>query len=48
MSRIPEVRLIVGRLGEQEQKRSAALVEEKFNCQIANVVLDDQGQPHGC
>ena len=42
-----EVRLIVGRLGEQEQEAPAALVEEKFNCQIANVVLDDQGQPHG-
>ena len=42
-----EVRLIVGRLGEQEQDTPAALVEEKFNCQAASVVLDDQGQPHG-
>jgi hypothetical protein len=26
----------------------AALVEEKFNCQVANVGFDEQGQPHGC
>jgi len=43
-----EVRLIVGRFGEHEQQRLAALVDEKFNCQTAGVVLDDQGQPHGC
>ena len=43
-----EVRLIAGCLGEQEQQAQAALVEEKFNCQIANAVFDDQGQPHGC
>jgi len=43
-----EVRLIAGCLDEQEQQAHAALVEEKFNCQIASSVFDDQGQPHGC
>jgi hypothetical protein len=43
-----EVRLVAGRLGEQEQQALAALVEENCNCQVANAVLDDQGQPHGC
>ncbi len=42
-----EVRLIVGRLGESEQKAQAALVEQRFNCQTATVILDCQGQPHG-
>jgi hypothetical protein len=43
-----EVRLVVGPLGEQEQQALATLVEEKFNCQIANAVFDEQSQPHGC
>lgn len=43
-----EVRLSAGCLGEQEQNAQTDLVEEKFNCQIANAVFDDQGQPHGC
>ncbi len=43
-----QVRLIAGCLGEQEQQAHAALVEEKFNCQIASSVFDDKGQPHGC
>ena len=42
-----EVRLIIGRFGEHDRKQFAALVEEAFNCQTANVVLDDQGQPCG-
>jgi serine/threonine protein kinase len=41
-----EVRLVVGRLGAEEQKALAALVEEKFNCQAAQVVFDDNGQPY--
>src|SRR5262249_4797601 len=43
-----EVRLMAGCLGEREQQAHADLVEEKFNCQVANAVFDDQGQPHGC
>ena len=39
MSTDTEVRLIVGCLGEQEQQAQAALVEEKFNCQIAIAVV---------
>jgi hypothetical protein len=42
-----EVRLVVGPLGEQEQQAMTALTNEKFNCQIANVVFDERGQPHG-
>jgi hypothetical protein len=43
-----EVRVIVGQLGQQEQLAMTALVDEKFNCWIANVIFDSQGQPHGC
>ena len=43
-----QVRLLTGCLGEQEQQVQAALVEEKFNCLIANAVFDDEGHPHGC
>ncbi len=39
-----EVRLIVGRHGEPEQEALAALVQDKFNCQTAQFVLDDHGQ----
>jgi serine/threonine protein kinase/formylglycine-generating enzyme required for sulfatase activity len=42
-----EVCLIAGPLGEPEQHAMAALVEEKFNCLSGQVVLDDQGTPHG-
>ncbi len=41
-----EVRLIVGRLGPQEQKATTVLVEQRFNCQTANAVFDDQTQLH--
>ena len=41
-----EFRLILGPIGEHEQKRLTVFVEERFNCQTANVVLDDQGQPY--
>jgi len=43
-----EVRLMAGCLDDQQQQAHAALVEEKFNCQVASAVLDDQGQPHAC
>jgi hypothetical protein len=41
------VRLVAGRLGAEEQKALAALVEEKFNCQTAQVGVGGQGQPYG-
>jgi serine/threonine protein kinase len=43
-----EVRLIAGCLGEQGQQAQPDLVEERFNCQVANAVFDEEGQPHGC
>jgi formylglycine-generating enzyme required for sulfatase activity len=43
----PEVILIVGRLGEHEPNRPASPVEQRFDCQAANVVVDGEGQPHG-
>jgi hypothetical protein len=39
---------MAGHQGEQEQQALKTLVEEKFNCQIANAVFDEHGQPHGC
>jgi formylglycine-generating enzyme required for sulfatase activity len=39
---------MAGDLGEQGQQALAALVADRFNCQIANAVFDEQGQPHGC
>jgi serine/threonine protein kinase/formylglycine-generating enzyme required for sulfatase activity len=42
-----EVRLIVGQFREHEQQRLTALVEERFNCQTANVVFDRKGQLYG-
>jgi hypothetical protein len=43
-----EVRLVAGPVGEDEQRAQTALVEEKFNCQVATAVFDAEGRPHGC
>ncbi len=43
-----EFRLMAGCVDEQQQQAQNALVEDKFNCQVANAVVDDQGQPHAC
>ncbi|HKI20300.1 MAG TPA: hypothetical protein VKA15_20590, partial [Isosphaeraceae bacterium] len=42
-----EIRLVIGPLGAQAEPSPAPLTEEKFNCQTAHYVVDDQGQPHG-
>jgi Bacterial tandem repeat domain 1 len=41
------VRLIFGQFGDQERQGLTALVEEKFNCETANVVVDNQGHLYG-
>src|SRR5262249_9499013 len=40
------VRLVIGRLEESGPQSPSVLVEERFNCQTAQVVVDDQGQSH--
>jgi formylglycine-generating enzyme required for sulfatase activity len=41
-----EVRLIVGHPGERDRESPDVLLEQRFNCQVAQVALDGRGQPH--
>ncbi len=43
-----DVQLKVGPLEGPGQEALAALAAERFNCQVAGVAFDEQGQPHGC